>query len=114
MKAVNQSIGRAIRHANDYASIVLVDHRYTNVSPCNRYCVHVCVYCRYCSSSIYSKLPKWISSELVISSSFGHMFGAVRKVHKYVCVSYILFIMLYYSFTQQKDESTTSGLLHAQ
>ena len=41
MRAVNQSIGRAIRHRGDYASIVLLDKRYRN-------------------ERIMEKLPAWI------------------------------------------------------
>lgn len=32
LKAVNQSVGRAIRHANDYANIYLLDKRYSNTN----------------------------------------------------------------------------------
>ena len=46
MRAVNQSIGRAIRHREDYATIILVDKRYTN-------------------KRIKDKLPGWIQTGLV-------------------------------------------------
>ena len=42
MRAVNQSVGRAIRHANDYAAIVLIDRRYTS------------------DSRIWAGLPSWL------------------------------------------------------
>ncbi|XP_066541762.1 ATP-dependent DNA helicase DDX11 isoform X2 [Hoplias malabaricus] len=60
MKAVNQSIGRAIRHCGDYACIVLCDHRYSR-------------------SGTQQKLPEWIRSSTVIHSSFGPAFASIRK-----------------------------------
>ncbi|KAJ3371661.1 ATP-dependent DNA helicase chl1 [Allomyces arbusculus] len=45
MRAVNQSIGRAIRHANDYAAIVLCD-------------------VRYYQPEIRAKLPGWIAERM--------------------------------------------------
>jgi chromosome transmission fidelity protein 1 len=42
MRAVNQSVGRAIRHANDFAAIFLVDFRYG------------------AQSNVWSALPKWL------------------------------------------------------
>ena len=46
MRAVNQSIGRAIRHRNDFASIVLLDQRYR-------------------TPRIADKLPSWIKQGIV-------------------------------------------------
>ncbi|KAI0018902.1 DNA repair helicase [Xylariomycetidae sp. FL0641] len=46
MRAVNQSIGRAIRHRNDYAAIVLVDRRFG-------------------TDRIKAKLPGWIQGGMV-------------------------------------------------
>lgn len=48
MRAVNQSIGRAIRHQNDFASIILLDRRYK-------------------TERIASKLPGWIRQSIVRS-----------------------------------------------
>ena len=50
MRAVNQSIGRAIRHQNDYAAIVLLDRRFG-------------------SDRIRSKLPGWIRAGMPASTS---------------------------------------------
>ena len=45
MKAVNQSIGRSIRHINDYAAILLVDKRYSQ-------------------SRITTQLPQWMAESI--------------------------------------------------
>ncbi|KAI9040495.1 DNA helicase [Aspergillus affinis] len=57
MRAVNQSIGRAIRHQNDYAAIVLIDKRYQN-------------------ASVQGKLPTWIKQSMA-STSVQRPTGAV-------------------------------------
>uniref|UniRef100_A0A8C3XSW9 ATP-dependent DNA helicase DDX11 n=1 Tax=Chelydra serpentina TaxID=8475 RepID=A0A8C3XSW9_CHESE len=63
MKAVNQSIGRAIRHQKDFASILLVDHRYAR-------------------PSVFNKLPQWIKERTEIKPAFGLAFAALRKFHQ--------------------------------
>uniref|UniRef100_A0A336KTI8 DNA 5'-3' helicase n=1 Tax=Culicoides sonorensis TaxID=179676 RepID=A0A336KTI8_CULSO len=52
MKAVNQCIGRAVRHINDYASVILLDVRYGN-------------------EKIRKKLPMWIERGLIQIDGFG-------------------------------------------
>uniref|UniRef100_A0A3Q1H8C3 Helicase ATP-binding domain-containing protein n=1 Tax=Anabas testudineus TaxID=64144 RepID=A0A3Q1H8C3_ANATE len=56
MKAVNQSIGRAIRHRGDYSSIVLCDRRYSR-------------------PATLSKLPTWIKARTSTHTSFGPAFA---------------------------------------
>ncbi|CAI5725012.1 unnamed protein product [Peronospora destructor] len=56
MKAVNQSIGRSIRHQNDYSAILLVDHRYSSLAVRNR-------------------LPEWIQKCIQPPMSFGQAYS---------------------------------------
>lgn len=58
MRAVNQSIGRAIRHANDYACILLVDRRFSSLR-------------------IKNKLPRWIGEDLRVPEDYS---GVARGV----------------------------------
>lgn len=63
MRAVNQSIGRAIRHQNDYAAIVLIDKRYHN-------------------ASVQGKLPAWIKQSMASTSTqrpAGETIGSLSK-----------------------------------
>ncbi|CBI36138.3 unnamed protein product, partial [Vitis vinifera] len=69
MKAVNQSIGRAIRHINDYAAILLVDARYAS-DPLKRSFSHPT-----------NKLPQWIKDCLVpVTGKYGE---AHRLLHQF-------------------------------
>ncbi|XP_060167253.1 uncharacterized protein LOC132598418 isoform X1 [Lycium barbarum] len=72
MKAVNQSIGRAIRHINDYAAILLVDTRYS-FDPSER-----------SSSHSTNKLPQWIKSRLVSSTkNYGELHRLLHQFFKF-------------------------------
>ncbi|KAJ9479653.1 ATP-dependent DNA helicase CHL1 [Pseudozyma hubeiensis] len=54
MKAVNQSIGRAVRHRNDYAALILLDRRYAR-------------------PEIKQRLPGWIRDQVTVADRFGTM-----------------------------------------
>ncbi|TRM61112.1 helicase C-terminal domain-containing protein [Schizophyllum amplum] len=54
MNAVNQSIGRAIRHQGDWATLVLLDRRYAN-------------------PAVRNKLPKWIGGGLTVADTYGRV-----------------------------------------
>ncbi|KAI0164563.1 DNA repair helicase [Xylariaceae sp. FL1272] len=63
MRAVNQSIGRAIRHRNDYAAIILLDRRFS-------------------MDRVKGKLPGWIQNGLIEGSEnggLGQMMGRLSS-----------------------------------
>tara|TARA_B110000305_G_scaffold214215_1_gene250784 strand:+ start:136 stop:489 length:354 start_codon:yes stop_codon:yes gene_type:complete len=70
MRSVNQSVGRAIRHQNDYASIVLIDTRFT------------------ADQSVLAGLPGWLGVDplgaikAASSFSFGEELKRLRDFYK--------------------------------
>ncbi|KHJ91407.1 hypothetical protein OESDEN_08734 [Oesophagostomum dentatum] len=60
MHTINQAIGRAIRHRNDYAVVYLLDSRYTR-------------------NDVISKLPRWISKRLKCPNSFAEATTLTKK-----------------------------------
>jgi chromosome transmission fidelity protein 1 len=62
MRAVNQSVGRAIRHANDYAAIILADVRYSH------------------DARVWNGLPVWLRRNAHQSSnSFGVLVSSIES-----------------------------------
>jgi chromosome transmission fidelity protein 1 len=61
LKALNQSIGRAIRHQNDYAAILLLDSRFGT------------------RAEIKNGLPGWIKSSYTSHAEFKSGFSALRE-----------------------------------
>jgi len=62
-RSINQSIGRAIRHQNDYAVVVLLDKRYVRKGGTRL-------------------LPDWISEHVQVEASFASGFKKVREFFK--------------------------------
>jgi chromosome transmission fidelity protein 1 len=71
MKAVNQSIGRAVRHKNDYATILLLDERYNRTLTKNA-------------------LPDWIKRSLK-TFTFQETFRNIEQVLTCIILSLAIF-----------------------
>ncbi|KAI5117244.1 hypothetical protein M0805_001562 [Coniferiporia weirii] len=63
MRAVNQSIGRAVRHRNDWSALVLLDSRYG-------------------SQKVRNKLPAWINQDIIVTQSFGQVVKSLGEFYR--------------------------------
>lgn len=76
MKAVNQCVGRVIRHKGDYAAIVLADARWcignAGLAP----------NVPQVPAGPLRKLPEWIQGSLTVCKSFGDDYGRLHRFHR--------------------------------
>ena len=63
LKAINQSIGRAIRHKNDRSMVFLVDSRYSD-------------------QKIINQLPKWTQPYLKVKENIESVESDIREFYK--------------------------------
>lgn len=68
LKAVNQCIGRAVRHRNDYATVILLDQRYSRTATKNA-------------------LPDWIRRSLQVCG-FKECFNLIEQVETFVLLNF--------------------------
>lgn len=62
-RAVNQAIGRVIRHQHDYGAILLLDTRFT-------------------SPKMKSSLSLWLRNRVKVVNNFGEIIGDLRRFFK--------------------------------
>lgn len=77
LKAVNQCVGRVIRHRNDYAAIVLADARW-----CMGNTGAVSSGNPQAFAGPLRKLPEWIQGSLTVCNSFGEAYGQLHQFHR--------------------------------
>jgi hypothetical protein len=87
MKAVNQSIGRAVRHKNDYATILLLDERYNRTLTKNA-------------------LPDWIKRSLK-TFTFQETFRNIEQVLVLFCHLQFFFFFSFLGKENRNKNRTT-------
>lgn len=60
IRAVNQAVGRVIRHKDDYGAIILMDSRFTN-------------------SRVTSQMSLWLKNNIKLINSFGELMRDLKQ-----------------------------------